>query len=251
VTSGFYDRLAPYYDLLFQDWEASSARQAAQLDAVIRATWGPPPRRILDAAAGIGTQALGLAARGYQVTASDIAPAPLARCAAEATRRSLPLVTAVADFRTLDAVHGPHDIVLACDNALPHLLTDSEILQALAACYRCLVPGGGFLASIRDYPETPRTGRETHPYGDRDRDGRRYQLFQVWEWDGPWYDLALHVRVDPGLPTEREEVFRSRYYAISPRRVCQLMEACGFEDVSLTESGFYQPLIRGTRGRGS
>ena len=33
----FYDRLAPFYHLIFPDWEASIARQAAALDAVIRA----------------------------------------------------------------------------------------------------------------------------------------------------------------------------------------------------------------------
>jgi SAM-dependent methyltransferase len=251
MTADFYERLAPYYDLLFQDWEASSARQAAQLDAVIQAAWGPPPRRILDAAAGIGTQALGLAALGYQVTASDIAPAALARLAAEAARRGVSLATAVADLRFLDTVHGPHDVVLACDNALPHLLTDHEIQQALSACYRCLVPGGGLLVSLRDYPSTPRTGQETHPYGDRYRDGKHYQLFQVWEWDGPCYDFALHIRIDAGLPTEYEEVLRSRYYAISPRRVCRLMEACGFEEVGLADVGFYQTLLRATRGRGA
>ena len=68
----YYDRLAPYYPYLYQDWEAGVARQAAQLDTVIRECFGPRARTVLDAACGIGTQCLGLAGLGYAVSASDI-----------------------------------------------------------------------------------------------------------------------------------------------------------------------------------
>src|SRR5262249_8089967 len=68
----FYDALAPYYDLIFDDWDASMARQGAALAALIDAELGsgaePASVRILDAASGIGTQALALAARGFRVT---------------------------------------------------------------------------------------------------------------------------------------------------------------------------------------
>jgi 2-polyprenyl-3-methyl-5-hydroxy-6-metoxy-1,4-benzoquinol methylase len=75
MIQDFYDQLAPYYHLIFEDWQASIDRQGNCLDAIIRAEWGPSFRTVLDAAAGIGTQALGLATRGYQVTASDLSPA--------------------------------------------------------------------------------------------------------------------------------------------------------------------------------
>ena len=71
----FYDELAPFYHLIFPDWEASIQRQAESLDGVIRERWGEGRLSILDVACGIGTQALGLAALGHRVTASDISAA--------------------------------------------------------------------------------------------------------------------------------------------------------------------------------
>jgi methylase of polypeptide subunit release factors len=54
---------------------------------------GSPPYRVLDAAVGIGTQALGLAAQGFRVTGSDISLAAVKRAGEEAGRRGLRLVT--------------------------------------------------------------------------------------------------------------------------------------------------------------
>ena len=87
----FYDDLAADYHLIFEDWERSIDRQA---DGA-----GHAPGRcetVLDAACGIGTQALGLARAGFAVTASDVSPAAVARCSREAAARGLPVRTAVA-----------------------------------------------------------------------------------------------------------------------------------------------------------
>jgi len=50
----FYDALAENYHLIFADWEASIARQADVLAGLLGGA-----RTVLDAACGIGTQALG------------------------------------------------------------------------------------------------------------------------------------------------------------------------------------------------
>lgn len=68
ATSEFYDTLAPYYHLIYADWEVSIGRQSRALDAIIRSTGGPQPRSVLDASCGIGTQSIGLAQLGYEVT---------------------------------------------------------------------------------------------------------------------------------------------------------------------------------------
>src|SRR4029450_3726914 len=49
----FYDELAPFYHLIFPDWQASIRRQAEALDRVIRERWGDNHLSILDAACGI------------------------------------------------------------------------------------------------------------------------------------------------------------------------------------------------------
>jgi ubiquinone/menaquinone biosynthesis C-methylase UbiE len=57
----FYVRLAPLYDLIFLDWDASMEQQAGHLAGIIGERWGSDVRTILDVACGIGTQSIGLA----------------------------------------------------------------------------------------------------------------------------------------------------------------------------------------------
>ncbi len=67
-----YDDLAAFYDLIYQDWEASMRWQGAVLADLLP----PVPARVLDASAGIGTQALPLAEIGYRVVARDLSRGP-------------------------------------------------------------------------------------------------------------------------------------------------------------------------------
>jgi len=59
-------------------------------------------------------------------------------------------------------------VILAADNAFPHLLTDDALLTALRDCLRCLRSGGGLLLTVRDYGTPPQGGTiDHHPYGWR------------------------------------------------------------------------------------
>jgi 2-polyprenyl-3-methyl-5-hydroxy-6-metoxy-1,4-benzoquinol methylase len=79
-----YDAIASLYHLVYPDWNAAIAQQSAALDAIIRQHVGPPPRSILDVSCGIGTQALGLAALGHTVTASDLSSGAVERARRDA-----------------------------------------------------------------------------------------------------------------------------------------------------------------------
>jgi SAM-dependent methyltransferase len=195
----FYDGLAADYDLIFADWDAAIARQAALFDRLIRANLGGAAKDLLDCACGIGTQALGLAALGYRVTASDISPVAIARAGHEARRRQLAVRLVVADMRALDRlVPGTFDVVLAADNALPHLLSDDDLAQAIRRSRAKLRPDGLFIASIRDYDEYQRTWARVRvpaapPDPHRRRSGRSRPLSR----------RAGSTRDLPGLQTQR------------------------------------------------
>lgn len=246
MIASFYDALAPYYHLIFPDWEASGARQSRALVRLLDALGVPPGSRILDAACGIGTQALGLAAAGYDVAASDISSGAIARLKREADARRLSVTARVADLRALsESWHEPFDALLACDNAIPHLLTDAEISGVFTECRRCLRAGGAFVASVRDYAAIPRVPHEVRPYGSRTEGGRRYSAEQVWEWDGDCYDLTLRLTEEAPGEDARTHVFRTRYYAVTIARLLELMGAAGFVGVERRDGEFFQPLLIG------
>lgn len=249
MTESFYDGLAPWYDLLFEDWETSMTTQGEQLDAMIRGRSDGKARDVLDVACGIGTQAIGLARLGYRVRASDLSREALARARCEAAARNLDITFTQCDMRELGSCHGPeHDVAICCDNSLPHLLDDDEIRSALSGMRGCLRPRGTCLVTLRDYDTEPRGRGLLRPYGVRQREGHRVVLFQVWDFDNAHYDLSLYVVADDGSMEEPPtRVFRARYYAIPVARVMELMREAGFVDVERLDDAYYQPVVIGTR----
>ena len=246
-VQAFYDELAPLYHLVYENWEASVARQGTALASLIGEHWGASARTVLDAAVGIGTQALGLLALGFRVTGSDLSRAAVSRAQREAAARHLPLACLVADFRALPVRAGSVDVVIVCDNALAHLETPQNIETALGECFRCARPGGGCLVSMRDYGSPPPSGTvEVRPYGERIWAGRRYQVRQVWSWRGPRYDLSFEFAPADSVD-EGAIILKSSNLAIPVAQVAELMSAVGFQGVRRVDDRFFQPVLVGTR----
>lgn len=245
LVIGFYNELAEIYHLVYSDWHASVRRQGSQLAAIIRERW--QAERVLDAACGIGTQALGLAAEGFQVVASDLSPAAVERARREAATLNLQVEFLQADLRHLTSVHQPpFDVVLACDNSIPHLQTASEILQSLREMRSLLRPGGGCLVSVRDYSAVERSGSHLVPFGVRNTSNGRVAVFQVWDFiDQAHYDLSMYFVHDiDGAP--RAQVFRSRYHAVLLSELEDLLQQAGFTAVEHIRDRFFQPVLGAT-----
>ena len=247
--SEFYDDLARFYHLLFADWDASIDRQGVQLSTIIRSEW-PGHETVLDVSCGIGTQAIALARSGFRVAGSDLSPKQVERASYEAEQRSQEIAFAVCDMREASSRHGTGwDLVVSCDNSIPHLLTDVEISAALRQMFACLRPGGGCLLTVRDYDKEPRGKNILKPYSVRVEDGVRYSIFQVWDFAGDdHYDLTMYVvqdRINEGTVDAR--AMRSRCYAIGTDRLLALMAEAGFERVRRLDNVFYQPVLVGTK----
>lgn len=247
MAKDFYNQMAPFYHMIFADWAQSIERQAVQFDQVIRENWGPEVQTILDVSCGIGTQALGLARLHYQVTASDLSEAAVERARQEAQQQGVAISFSVADMRQAYHHHqAQFDLVISCDNAVPHLLTDEDLLQAFQQFYQCVRPGGGVLITVRDYEkETRHTQIKQEQV--RVENGSRYIFFQVWEFIGDIYEMAMYVVRDDRRGTCETQVMRAQYYAVGTTRLLALLKEAGFVEVKRVDGAFYQPLLVGTK----
>ena len=237
--------MASRYDKLFLDWQATTHEQALILDKLFSDSGFGRKSRILDCACGIGTQAIGLAALGYTVTASDISDGELAEAAERAGRNGVSIRFEHADFCALsDTFSEKYDIVIAMDNALPHMLTDKDLEAAVISITGQIRPGGIFVASIRDYdsllaekpPYSP-------PYIHKTDRGQRVS-FQTWDWDGDIYKLTQYIIEDEdGLQISK---FVCQYRAVSREELTHLLLSNGCSEVAWKfpeETGFYQPIV--------
>lgn len=249
MIESFYDQLSPYYKYIFQDWNASVDRHAGILDGVIREYFGNDIHSILDAACGIGTQTIGLVQKGYQLTASDISASEIEKARLEAASRNLDIDFHLADMRTLDQTfHTKFDLVIACDNAVPHLLSDDEILQAFQQFYRVTSDSGGCIISVRDYETMEREGKKLYPRVVHEVPQGKILIFDCWEFDGDFYDITMYIVEDTGQAVAKTNVIRAgRYYCVSISKLEKLMKEAGFSSVITLKERYFQPLLIGLK----
>jgi SAM-dependent methyltransferase len=249
MIKSFYDQLSPYYKYIFQDWEASVDRQATILDEVIHEYFGKDVHSILDVACGIGTQTIGLAQKGYQLTASDISGREIEKARLEASRRNLEIDLRVADMRNLQqAFHTQFDLVIACDNAVPHLLSDAEIRRAFEQFYQVTSESGGCIISVRDYDSMERGGRKLYPRQVHNIPQGKIVVFDCWDFDGDFYDITMYIVEDTGESVAKTDVIRGgRYYCVSISKLEKLMKEAGFTTVITLKDRYFQPLLIGLK----
>lgn len=245
ITQTFYDNLAEQYDKLFMDWQAATREQAVILNKIFSDNGFDNTARILDCACGIGTQTIGLAAMGYDVTASDISEGEIAEAKKRAAKNNASIRFERADFRALSETFSEQfDIVIAMDNALPHMLSKDALEAAIRSIANQIAPGGMFVASIRDYdallmnkpPYSP-------PYIHKTENGQRVS-FQTWEWEGEHYRLTQYIIDDE--ETLGISKFECEYRAARREELTELLTACGCGAVEWKfpeETGFYQPIV--------
>jgi SAM-dependent methyltransferase len=247
MTENYYNSLAPFYKYIYQDWDASVQRQAEALDGVIRDFFGGNPKTVLDVACGIGTQSIGLAKLGYQVTASDLSSAAIEQAQQEAIRYGVQIEFNVVDMRQVwDTYRRQFDIVIACDNSIPHLQSDDEILLAFKQFYQCTRAGGGCLISVRDYAQLGRVekGKQMVPRLVHQTDHGQVILFDVWDFEGKSYEITTYLVEDEGKPEANTKIIRGgKYYWVGISTLETLLKEAGFEAVHTLRERFFQPLI--------
>ena len=242
----FYDELADDYHLVYHDWREAVPRQGRLFTHLIRAIHGEA-RSVLDCTCGIGTQAIGLALEGFTVTGTDISPRSVARARREAVSFGVRVAWGVADVRHLaDEVPGTFDVVISCDNSLPHLLTDEDLSLALANIHAKVAPGGPVVIGIRDYDRLREERPRFTPPQVVEREGERSVLFQLWDWsdDGATYHLTMfrHRQMGEEWLTR---IGTARYRARRRAELERFLAQAGFIDVAWHEpeaTGHHQPL---------
>ncbi|MDO8491844.1 MAG: class I SAM-dependent methyltransferase [Dehalococcoidia bacterium] len=158
MTQEVYDKIAKYYQLLFDDWDKAVATEARRLDGLFQPRG---IRSVLDCTCGTGLQCIGLAKEGYVVTGCDTSRKMLRQARRNARSAAVKVRWATADVRFLQqTIHGPFDAVITCGNSLAHMKTSNDLNRTLSSMYDatkvggwCLVGGADYDAIMQERPE--------------------------------------------------------------------------------------------------
>ena len=249
-TGAFYDDLAPLYKFIYVDWEESVDEQAKWLDGMIKQSFKGNIHSILDAACGIGTQLIGLSKLGYQLTGADISQRELDIAMEELQKNNITVDLHHCGFKDLTSCFRGKmfDLVIAIDNAIPHLLTDAKVLEAFAAMYR--VSRKGALISVRDYDRVDKSKMKMVPFGYRQVNGKLLFLFQRWEFKEEIVSVSFFFIEENNtgrMSPVNGRVYRTKFYAIGIDKLMDLLNKEGFENIECIMNGYLQPVIIGKK----
>jgi len=168
VFSANYDR--------FVNWEDRLAYEMPFINSQISSLQSVPgqPLHILDAACGTGMHAIALAGAGHQVSGADLFPQMIEKATQNASAAGVQVRFKAAGLGDLSAAFGGEqfDLVLCLGNSLPHLLSEHELIAALADFAAVLRPGGMLLIQNRNFDAVMRReDRWMEPQTLRDAEG--------------------------------------------------------------------------------
>ena len=247
----FYNHLADAYRYIFPDWHTSVRRQGNIINAIFN-THGfrSEQHTLYDCTCGIGTQVFGLAELGWEIHGSDLSSNAIANAQAYTPEFDTPIMPTFAVADLLDPTEQnrtQYDVVIAMDNAVPHFMTDDDLLRALQTMEAHMTERGALFISIRDYDallENP--PRTTLPSISDTEDGR-YIIFQTWDWaeDLASYQLNMYITHHVG-DTVTTQCFPSEYRALRREQLSDSLKKVGLSDIKWLmpeESGYYQPIV--------
>lgn len=211
-----YDPLVHDYHWLVSDallsGESFIARHRPLLSAL------PLDARVLDCACGIGSDAIGLARAGFQVTASDSSAAFVAEAERRAQAVGVTIRFAVCQWDNLpQRFAAPFDLVLCVGNSISHALNHAALVRALSGMHAVLKPGGSLLVDTRNW-EKSRREQPRMEVAERvvEREEMRCVPIYLWQYESEW-DATHHVEML--LIFERVGQVSARRYVLSYRPI--------------------------------
>jgi SAM-dependent methyltransferase len=233
-----YDTLAEVYDWLVPDALLAPEGAAAAFAGVVDEL--PDGARVLDCAAGTGQLAVGLAQRGFAVTATDASAAMVERTRSLAALHGTAVRALRCTWEELDAQgwDGAFDAVLCVGNSLTHAQGRARRRAALAAMAGTLRTGGLLAVTSRNW-ELLREERPGVEVADRltERGGRSGLVIRAWtipdDWDAPHrLDVAVALPgADGAVQTHREAL---DFWPFTHDELTADLRAAGLEPASST-----------------
>ncbi len=233
-----YGDLADGYHWLYDDFSGRVGTRTPGVQAASRDL--RDGARVLDAACGIGFDALSLHRRGFRVTATDASPAMVGQCRARLAAQGVDLPVATCGWADLPERFGAEfDAVLCTGNSLAHAPSRTARRAALRGFVEVLDAGGTLILDAQDWEIVHERGdhRDDDPQVVT-RDGLRVTRHFVWQvpdrfGDPVILELTLVVR---GRDGEHRTSHAVTFCPFSTEDLVADVRGAGFVDVEVVQN---------------
>jgi SAM-dependent methyltransferase len=232
-----YDTLADVYKWLIPDELLTPAGSAAVFVPLLEDL--DRSARILDCAAGTGQLAVGLAAMGFSVTATDASPAMIERTRALAAAHHVEITSLTCSWEELPGQHFEQfDAVLCVGNSLAHASGRAGRQAALPAMAGALLDHGLFIVTSRNWEQVRRRGPGIDvDHRTTERHGRSGLVIHAWTipdtWEQPHY-LDVAVALLDSLPAVTATHERLTFWPFTHQTLGQGLQAVGLTQSTST-----------------
>ena len=234
----FYDNIATKYHWFFSSWDNIMDKQMKELVPILK---NHNVHRILDCACGTGLQSIGLAKEGFSVIGSDLSEKMLEIARENAKKNGIKDVGFLqSDFREIRSkVNNCFDAVICMGNSIPHLMQNSEILEAFKNIYDCLKEGGIAVFDIRNYDDMLIKKQKFLPMRINDeKDGKTVSVLYVFDYlDDLIRFNIVYLIEDKSTGIKNMEVEVIDYNPIKSELFTYLLKETGFINIEQKEVG--------------
>jgi SAM-dependent methyltransferase len=222
-----YAAFAEWYDYIFPDWREWLDVLSDRIDAVFKSRG---VRRVLDCACGSGVPSIGLALRGYEVTACDLSPPMIEKAEQNALELGATLRFCKGDMTDLCVrfERCAFDAIVCARNSISHLPTEGDRLEALRSMHAVLRDGGLLYLDARDWDATLAERKRVHLRTCKQFGSRHVTVLDVWDY----HDNAVVFNIAvASKESERQElrVFPVTCYPFCKEAMNCLLKQAGFQ----------------------
>jgi SAM-dependent methyltransferase len=244
-----YDDFSADYDR-FVDWLGRLAAELPFIEEQLHAVQdqsAPEPGgayRVLDTACGTGMHAIALAQRGYSVVGTDLSAGMIKRALDNAAAEEVDARFEVAGFGDLaQTLGGPtFDAILCLGNSLPHLLSQSQLADALSDMATCLRPGGLLMIQNRNFDAVlaqrkrgaePGAGRWMPPQAHQES-GKEWLFLRFYDFepDGTLVFNVVTLRREAAGDDWDQQIVATQLWPLKQEELMAALDATGFEAIT-------------------
>ena len=237
-AENFYNSIAEKYHWFFSSWEGIMDYQMKSLVPLLK-TYNV--ETVLDCACGTGLQSIGLAKAGFKVIGTDLSTNMLSRAKKNASEANVDIEFKQSDFREIRSkVNGLFDSVICMGNSIPHLMSESDIVEALNNVYQCIKQDGVAIFEMRDYDSMLAQKPRFLPMRiNEKKDDKSISVLYVFDYLESIVKFNIVYLIEDTSSGEKKmEVESVDYNPIKKESFLRLLTESGFKNIEVLNDGF-------------